>query len=90
MMLRSMVIAAFAGLATVGGAGAQDTTQAVPVRPPVRSSWTSDQVELQVGDIVTILIDEYTLATADRNESASREKGRFLIRRRPKDSSWRL
>lgn len=44
--------------------------------PPVRGSWTSDRLPLQVGDVVTILIDELTQVSADRNESASREKDR--------------
>ncbi len=45
---------------------------------PVRGSWTSDQHQVAVGDLVTILVDEYTLASANRTEKASREKGRDL------------
>ena len=30
--------------------------------PPLRSSWTSDLVSVHEGDIVTILVDELTLA----------------------------
>lgn len=44
--------------------------------PPIRSSWVSDRMSYEVGDIVTILIDELTLASADRNETASNERGR--------------
>ena len=44
--------------------------------PPLRTSWTSDRVAVQVGDVVTILIDESTQASADRNETATRKKGR--------------
>ena len=52
---------------------------AAPERPrPVRSSWTSDRVALREGDLITIFIDEYTVATADRNDSASRQKDRDL------------
>ena len=46
--------------------------------PPVRQSWTSDRHAVQVGDLVTVLVDEYTLASANRTESASREKARDL------------
>ena len=44
--------------------------------PPVRVSWTSDVVSVREGDIVTIMIDEFTLASADRNESNSTARGR--------------
>ena len=44
--------------------------------PPVRGSWTSDRASLRVGDVVTILIDELTLAQADRAELAERQKDR--------------
>ena len=44
--------------------------------PPVRGSWTSDRATLKVGDVVTILIDELTLAQADRAELAQRQKDR--------------
>lgn len=55
---------------------AQTPPAASQAGPPVRSSWTSDRLAVQVGDIVTILIDESTQASADRNETATREKGR--------------
>jgi len=44
--------------------------------PPVRHSWTSDQHVVAVGDLVTVLVDEYTLASANRTETASRQKDR--------------
>lgn len=44
--------------------------------PPLRASWVSDRMAYQVGDIITIIIDELTLASADRNEVSSRERGR--------------
>ena len=44
--------------------------------PPLRASWVSDRMAYQVGDIVTIIIDELTLASADRNEVSSRERAR--------------
>ncbi len=44
--------------------------------PPVRVSWTSDVVSVREGDIVTIVIDEFTLLRADRNESNATARGR--------------
>ena len=44
--------------------------------PPVRVSWTSDVVSVREGDIVTIIIDEFTLASADRSEANSTTRGR--------------
>lgn len=46
--------------------------------PPVRASWTSDRAPLRVGDVVTILIDEFTQVSADRAEVASRDRDREL------------
>jgi len=64
--------------ATPMAASGQAAQAAPPAGPPVRSSWTSDRVDLQVGDIITILIDELTQASADQNETASRERDRDL------------
>lgn len=55
---------------------AQAGPPATQAGPPLRTSWTSDRLALQVGDVVTILIDELTQASADRNETASKEKDR--------------
>lgn len=44
--------------------------------PPVRISWTSDVVSVRQGDIVTILIDEFMMARADRNEANTTARGR--------------
>lgn len=67
-------VAAFIGIPGTGWA-----QQAPPAAgPPVRTSWTSDRIPLQVGDVITILIDELTQVSADRNELASREKDRDL------------
>ncbi|MEQ8329978.1 MAG: flagellar basal body L-ring protein FlgH [Longimicrobiales bacterium] len=46
--------------------------------PPVRGSWTSDRLALREGDIVTILIDEYTVASADKGDVATRDRGRDI------------
>jgi flagellar L-ring protein precursor FlgH len=37
---------------------------------PVRRSWTSSRRDLVVGDIVTVLVDEYTLASANKDYTA--------------------
>lgn len=39
-------------------------------------SWTADAVDAQTGDIVTILIDELTQASADRNDQNEQGRGR--------------
>ncbi|MGI9626406.1 MAG: flagellar basal body L-ring protein FlgH [Longimicrobiales bacterium] len=46
--------------------------------PPVRQSWTSDTRELDLGHIVTVLIDEQTLASADKEVTALRDRSRDL------------
>lgn len=72
---------------TVGGvlaaipamASAQQTTASPPVsNVPVRRSWTSDRHALTQGDLITVLIDEFILASANKNQSASQERDRNL------------
>ena len=43
---------------------------------PLRQSWTSDRLPINVGDIVTILVDEFTLTEANRDNSSSRDRDR--------------
>ena len=50
---------------------------AAPMRR-VRRSWTSDNKPLEIGDIITILIDEYTLATADLQDLRDKDRDRDL------------
>ena len=57
-------------------ARAQEPPTRPAAGPPLRSSWTSDRIPLQVGDIVTILIDEQTQASADRDEYTSKNRDR--------------
>ena len=47
------------------------------LQPPIRQSWTSDNMRYRIGDIVTIVIDENTTASANLtdNNSDSRKKG---------------
>lgn len=52
--------------------------QAPQAWPPLRTSWTSDRAPLRVGDVVTILIDDRTTASADKNEVATQQRDRNL------------
>lgn len=44
----------------------------------VRRSWTTDRRPLTVGDIVTIIVDEQTLATANLQEMRDKDRSRDL------------
>ncbi len=79
------VLVGVPGLVSAQATQTGPATQAAPTAPtrpragpPVRASWTSDRIALKVGDIVTILVDEQTEASADRNESATRQHDRNL------------
>jgi len=63
---------------TVALGSARSAAAQVPAGPPVRVSWTSDAAAVREGDIITILIDELTLASADRNEANARERDRDI------------
>ncbi len=43
-----------------------------------RQSWTSDQRTLRIGDIITILVDESTIASANRTDVRSQDRNRDL------------
>ena len=45
---------------------------------PVRQSWTSPRRSFGLGDVVTVLVDEYTLASANTGNSATDQRGRNL------------
>jgi flagellar L-ring protein precursor FlgH len=45
---------------------------------PARRSWTSDRREFVVGDIITVFVDEATLASANKGQSASDAQSRDL------------
>ena len=44
--------------------------------PPLRQSWVSDRRSVALGQIVTILIDEQTLASADKELTSVRDRSR--------------
>ena len=43
-----------------------------------RRSWTADKQDFAVGDVITVLIDELTVASANKGTSASDHRGRDL------------
>ena len=69
-----------AGTIGAGAGAASATTAAAASNPalPVRSSWTSDRRDFAVGDIVTVLIDDYTISTAIKENIASDQRTREL------------
>lgn len=64
--------------ATAAPAAAAPAAQAAAPARAVRQSWTSPRRSLAVGDVVTVLVDEYTLASANSGTSASDRRGRQL------------
>ncbi|MEP6764510.1 MAG: flagellar basal body L-ring protein FlgH [Gemmatimonadaceae bacterium] len=72
------------GSPTASGAG----VVATPVVHE-RESWTSDKRRYAVGDIITVLIDDYTITTAVKENVASdtRSRGLGLTARLPSGSS---
>lgn len=72
--MRALAVAA-AALNIAAAARAQtppDTTRpaqdTAAVRRPLAVSWTSDRRDFVVGDILTILVDELTIASADKSD----------------------
>lgn len=60
-------------------AAAQTTPGApAPAAAPTRSSWVSDRRSFAVGDVITVLIDDYTISTAVKENSASDTRTRGL------------
>jgi flagellar L-ring protein precursor FlgH len=55
---------------------------------PARSSWVSDRRQFAVGDIITVLIDDYTISTAVKENLAqdTRNRGFGLSARLPSTS----
>jgi len=77
MKLGRPFVGLFAALVVVPGSVVGQTAPATPAGgPPARVSWTSDAVEVRQGDLVTILIDEFTVASANRDESSVNQKDR--------------
>lgn len=65
MRTSGTVLIALLALGGPGSALAQ-TADSVPPRRAGLGSWTTDRRDFRVGDIVTILVDELTIASADK------------------------
>lgn len=65
---RKFGLAALLLAAGATGAAAQvSADSAAPQRRPGLASWTTDRRDFRVGDVVTILVDELTIASADKS-----------------------
>jgi flagellar L-ring protein FlgH len=76
-----MVNVRLAGVALLGLAciaGPLEAQQANGAQRAPRRSWTADRQEFAVGDVITVLIDEYTLASANKGTFASDSRSRDL------------
>ena len=76
----ALVAAPLAAQAPAGAtpAAATPAAQPAPATRPVRQSWTSPRRSFATGDIVTVWIDEYTLASANTSNTASDRRNRDL------------
>jgi flagellar L-ring protein precursor FlgH len=73
-----------AGQAPAAAASAAQT----PPAAPTRTSWVADRRQFAVGDIITVLIDDYTISTAVKENLAqdTRNRGFGLSARLPSTS----
>ena len=69
--------AAAAIFAAAAPAAAQESGDGAALRAP-RWDWTADRRRFVEGDIITVLVDEYTLASANKNSLAQRNRSRDL------------
>jgi len=58
-------------------AAAPNAAPAAPARPGLHS-WLSDRREFAVGDIITILVDDYTISSAIKDDQATQKRDRDL------------
>jgi len=70
---------------TQAPAGGQAAGQSAQSTPPLtstavagRQSWLSDRRDFHLGDIVTVLVDEYTLTSLDKEVNATENRQRGL------------
>ncbi len=59
-------------------AGADSTAVVATAAPRPRQSWVSDRRAFAVGDVITVLIDDYTISTAVKDNVASDTRRRNL------------
>lgn len=62
----------------VPAASAAGATTASAPSSPTRSSWTADKRDFAVGDLITVLIDDYTISTAVKEDLATDSRIRGL------------
>lgn len=77
------------GQAPAAQASAAQASVAPGTTPaPARSSWVSDRRQFAVGDLITVLIDDYTISTAVKENVAqdTRNRGFGLSARLPSSS----
>jgi len=65
------------GSATPRGPSAMPPADSAPTRKPPRS-WTADRRDFAVGDIITVLVDENTAASANKQTTATDRKSRKM------------
>lgn len=73
-LVRAATLAAVLAAAPAAAQQPVPADTAAPVRAP-RASWTGDGRAFAPGDGLTVLLDEYTLAAADRSASARSSRG---------------
>ncbi|MEO8946509.1 MAG: flagellar basal body L-ring protein FlgH, partial [Gemmatimonadaceae bacterium] len=59
-------------------AAAENTPTLTSTAVPGRQSWLSDRRDYHLGDIVTVLVDEYTLTSLDKEVNAADNRQRTL------------
>lgn len=58
----------------VGRLAATALLLASPLAAQAPRSWTMDRRHFEVGDVISVLLDEYTLASANRNDMAEEQR----------------
>jgi flagellar L-ring protein FlgH len=66
------------GQANQAAQPAQDAPALTSTAVPGRQSWLSDRRDYHLGDIVTVLVDEYTLTSLDKEVNATDNRQRTL------------
>lgn len=65
-------------LAAQAAPAATNTTPDTTTPRVMRHSWTSDRREFAAGDLITVIVDESTLASASKGQNASETQSRTL------------
>jgi flagellar L-ring protein FlgH len=74
MYIGTKTAAALLAIACLAGpSGAQTAEQG-----PARRSWTADRLTFAIGDVITVLIDEHTIAAANQGNFASDRRSRDM------------